>query len=317
LIIGGQRVRGGELTVGELVAFQVLMVSLLSPFERLIGLAGSLFAARADVERLDDVLTHPPDPAIAEDPAPAGGPPAPPASATGLELRRVTFGYSPGAPLIEALDASIPPGGRLALVGSSGSGKSTVARMVCGLYQPWAGEIVFGGRPRDAFPRDVLARAVRSVDQDVFLFEGTVRDNLTLWDPDVPDAALERAAADACILDSIRAREGGFDSPVAEGGGNFSGGERQRLEIARALVGEPRLLVLDEATSSLDAVTEAAISQNLRRRGCTCLVVAHRLSTIRDADEIVVLDRGRVVERGTHDQLLAAGQAYARLVESE
>jgi ABC-type bacteriocin/lantibiotic exporter with double-glycine peptidase domain len=314
LFVGGRRIDAGNLSVGELVAFQVVMVSFLQPFGQLIGLGGSLLAVRADIERLDDVLHHPADPGLAGDASPPEEGHRPSGA---VELRDVTFGYSTAAePLVRGLRASVPAGGRLAVVGPSGSGKSTIARLVCGLYEPWSGEILFDGRPRRAFARHALADAVRSVDQDIFLFEGTVRENLTLWAPGVTDEALRRAAADACILDDIVARDGGFDSAVVEGGANFSGGQRQRLEIARALVGNPRLLVLDEATSSLDARTEAAILQNVARRRCTCIVVAHRLSTVRDADEILVLERGRVVERGLHDELLARGQAYAGLVNT-
>ena len=204
----------------------------------------------------------------------------------------------------------------MALVGGSGSGKSTIARLVDGLYEPWSGEILFDGQPRAAYPRQAMAATVGSVDQDLFIFEGTVRENLTIWDRGVDEAALDRALVDASLREEIRARPGDLDAPVDVGGTSVSGGQRQRLEIARALVRDPRLLILDEATSALDPITEAAIVSNLRRRGCALLLVAHRLSTVRDADEIVVLERGQVVERGTHVELLALGGAYARLIEA-
>jgi ABC-type bacteriocin/lantibiotic exporter with double-glycine peptidase domain len=202
----------------------------------------------------------------------------------------------------------------VALVGGSGSGKSTVARLVTGQLEAWGGQILFDGRPRHEHPPAVLAQSMAFVQQEVYLFDGTVTDNLTLWDPTVPVTDVVRAAQDACIHDEVSAFPDGYSARILEGGRNLSGGQRQRIEIARALAGNPHLLVLDEATSALDSVTEGIVDANLRRRGCTCLIVAHRLSTIRDCDEIILLDRGKVAERGTHDTLLAADGAYARLV---
>ena len=235
-----------------------------------------------------------------------------------VELRNINFGYSPvDPPLIENFSLSLQPGQRVALVGASGSGKSTLAKLICGLYQPWEGEILFDGIPRREIPREVLASSLSLVEQDIFLFGGTVRDNLTLWDTTVPDEQLTKACQDAAIYETVMAIPGGYDGELLEGGVNLSGGQRQRLEIARALVRNPAILVMDEATSALDAQTEQIIVENLRQRNCSCILVAHRLSTIRDCDEIIVLEGGKVVRRGTHEELWGQGGVYERLIRSE
>jgi NHLM bacteriocin system ABC transporter peptidase/ATP-binding protein len=314
--IGGLRVIDGHLTMGMLVAFQSLTLAFLNPVNRLVGLGGQLQELQSGLNRLDDVLRAPVDPAAREL---AVGDDAIEARLEGyLTLREVSFGYSRlDPPLVDKLSLELRPGSRIALVGGSGSGKSTVARLVAGLYEPWTGEILFDGRPRAEVSRAVLAQSLAVVDQDISMFEGTLRDNLTLWDPTVSEQRLTDAAKDACIHDDITARPGGYGASVEEAGRNFSGGQRQRLEIARALVVSPRILVLDEATSALDPTTEKLIDDNLRRRGCTCLIVAHRLSTIRDCDEIIVLEKGRVAQRGTHAELVAQGGVYARLIATE
>ncbi|MDX1996879.1 MAG: NHLP family bacteriocin export ABC transporter peptidase/permease/ATPase subunit [Thermoanaerobaculia bacterium] len=309
--LGGLRVMNGSLSVGGLVAYQLLMTAFIAPINRLVSLGGRLQMVEGDMNRLDDVLRYPAElPTDITSSVLARG-----KLAGRLELRGVSFGYSRlDPPLLENLDLVLEPGSRVALVGGSGSGKSTLAKLVTGLYSPWSGQILFDGRERREIAPAELAASLAVVDQNVFLFEGSVRDNLTLWDATVPVQDVVAAARDAAIHDDISARPGGYESTIEEGGANWSGGQRQRLEIARALVGRPSLLVLDEATSALDPTTEERIDENLRRRGCTCLIVAHRLSTIRDADEILVLERGKVIERGRHDELVARAGAYARLI---
>jgi len=314
LVYGGWRVMEGQLSIGALVAFQGLMAMFQGPVGTLVALGGNLQTLAGDSGRIDDVLLQPLDPEVRARPADDGRP-----KLDGrVELRNVTFGYSRvRPPLVENFSLVLRPGQRVALVGGSGSGKSTLARLVCGLHEPWEGEVLLDGRPRAALPRPLLAASLAFVDQDLLFFEGTVRDNLTLWDPTVPRRQLERACEDARIHDVVQALPGGYDALLLEGAENLSGGQRQRLEIARALVHDPAVLVLDEATSALDAETELAIDRNLRRRGCATLVVAHRLSTVRDAEEIIVLDRGKVVQRGQHDELWRMGGEYARLIRSE
>ncbi len=314
LAIGARGVIDGVMTAGMLIAFQSLMGSVVEPVNQLVDLGGKLQEAHGGVNRLEDVFRHEEDPGIVNQPLLTEDGPR---IQGYLEMKDVTFGYSSlEPPLLNKFSLRVVPGQRVALVGGSGSGKSTVAKIASGLFEPWSGEVRIDGRLRSQIPRPVLNRSVALVDQDVFLFEGTVSENLTMWDGTVEERDLVAAAKDACIYDDISGRPGAFQSLVQEAGRNFGGGQRQRLELARALVLEPRILILDEATSVLDAETEREIDEHVRRRGCTCLIIAHRLSTIRDCDEIIVLERGVVVQRGKHENLIAEKGLYADLIRT-
>lgn len=337
LVLGGYYVIDGRLTIGSLVAFQLLMSSFLRPVASLVYLGQTIQDLQGDMARLDDVLAHPADvslPAVPGSNADASGVSTsvatPAKKVVGkdgqervrlqgyVELRNVTFGYNPLAPpLIENFNLKLKPGQRVALVGGSGSGKSTLAKLLTGLYQPWEGEVLFDDVPRGQLSSHMLANSLSMVDQDLIIFGGTVRENLTLWDSTVPDHLLSRACQDAEISDRLQALAGGYEGNLVEGGGNLSGGERQRLEIARALVNDPSILVLDEATSALDTESERLIVERIGLRGCSCLVVAHRLSTIRDCDEIIVLEHGDVVERGSHEALWELDGVYSGLLRAD
>ncbi|MGM0607905.1 MAG: NHLP family bacteriocin export ABC transporter peptidase/permease/ATPase subunit [Candidatus Muiribacteriota bacterium] len=313
LSIGGFKVIDGVMSIGMLIAFQSLMQSFLRPFENLVSLGGEMQSITADMKRLDDVFNYKQDRLYDEnkenleaDKVKLSG---------NLKIENISFGYNVlEEPFIKDFNLKLYPGKRVALVGGSGSGKSTIAKIVSGLNQEWGGAIFFDGKERNRIDRNIINNSISVVDQDISMFSGSIRDNLTLWDPTVPDESIINALKDAQIYDVVASRPEGLDAMVSENGGNFSGGQRQRLEIARALVCNPTILILDEATSALDPVTEKKIDENIRKRGCTCIIVAHRLSTIRDADEIIVLKNGKIVERGTHDKLSEKQGDYSKLI---
>ena len=305
----------GDFTVGMILAFQGFLTSFMTPAGKLVSAGQSIQEMRTDMERIEDVMTYPDDPIFrntdleAEEYDKLSG---------ALTMKNVTFGYSRLAPpLIENFNLELKRGARVAFIGSSGCGKSTLAKLISGLYQPWSGEILFDGKPITAIDRNVFTGSVAVVDQDIILFEDTIANNIRMWDTSIEDFEVILAARDAQLHEDIMQREGGYQYKLIEGGKDFSGGQRQRLEIARVLAQDPTMIIMDEATSALDAQTEYDVVQSIRNRGISCVVVAHRLSTIRDCDEIIVLDHGKVVERGTHDQLMALNGAYCKLVIAE
>ena len=315
MTIGGFSIMEGAMTAGMFMAFQSLMGSFQAPVNALVSLGSTLQTTEMQMQRLNDVRCYEVD--SLNFPEQQGQTEVPMDRLAGdLELRDVSFGYSPlEPPLLEHFDLHARPGQWVAVVGASGSGKSTLAKIVTGLYEEWGGQVLFDGIPRRQLPRKVVVASLAAVDQDIFLISGTVAENIALFDKTARRSDIVEAAKDACIHDDILKLNGGYEANIQEGGLNFSGGQRQRLEIARALAVNPSILVLDEATSALDPITEKQVLDNIRHRGCTCLVVAHRLSTIRDCDEIIVLSQGKIVERGTHRQMIEQDGPYSRLIE--
>ena len=321
--LGGVRVLAGEMTLGAMMAFYMLANCFLLPIGRFVQFADQFQVLEGHLQRIDDVLDSPEDSVLTQQEDHQTAPSRESARRLRLlgkvELRNVTFGYKTNQePLIKDFNLLVEPGQRVAIIGSTGSGKSTLASLIVGVHRPWTGEILYDDQPLEEIPRDLLTDSVSLVDQHIFLFAGSVRENLTMWDQESPEQAIVTAARDALVHEEILVRPQGYDSAVLEGGRNFSGGQQQRLEIARALVSYPSVMILDEATCSLDPLVESQIDEALRSRGITCLIIAHRLSTIRDSDLIVVLEEGREAQRGTHEELIRNKDGlYRRLIDSE
>ncbi|MCR1840582.1 NHLP family bacteriocin export ABC transporter peptidase/permease/ATPase subunit [Murimonas intestini] len=314
LILGVYLTMNGEFTVGMIMAFQGFLTSFTDPAMKLVSSGQVLQEMRTEMERVEDVMKYPTDinyEEISEEDEYR--------KLSGcIEMKNVTFGYSKlDEPLIKDFSLSLKTGSRVAFVGTSGCGKSTLSKLISGLYKPWSGEILFDGKPVDKIDRSVFTSSLAVVDQDIILFEDTIANNIKMWDSSIEDFEMIMAARDAQLHEDIMQRDGGYQYMMTEGGKDFSGGQRQRIEIARVLAQDPTIIILDEATSALDAKTEYDVVRSIKDRGITCIVVAHRLSTIRDCDEIIVLDYGKVVERGTHEELYAKGGIYAHLVSNE
>lgn len=318
--VGALRIMDGEMTLGALVAFTYLMGNFISPVNQLISVGTMLHETESDMNRIDDVINYELDDQFKENQASKNKVKEEISSKLVgyFEMKDVTFGYNTTMPaLIENFNLKLKPGSRVALVGGSGSGKSTVAKIASGLYKPWKGEILLDGKNKEEIPRSVITESLAVIDQEVLIFNGTIKENISFWDATISDKSIIQSARDAAIHDVIAARSDAYDSSVLEGGSNFSGGQRQRLEIARALATNPSILVMDEATSALDPTAEKTVMDNIKKRGCTCLIVAHRLSTIIDCDEIIVMEYGKIVERGTHHELMKKDGVYSKLIETK
>ena len=317
LIIGVYLTMEGSFTIGMVMAFQGFLGSFTAPASQLISAGQTLQEMRTEMERIEDVMKYPTD-VVCESETALNEDTEYDKLSGCVEMKNVTFGYSRlGEPLIRDFNLSLKPGSRVAFVGTSGCGKSTLSKLISGLYQPWSGEILFDGKKMTEIDRSVFTGSLAVVDQDIILFEDTIANNIKMWDSSIEDFEMIMAARDAQLHEDIMQRDGGYQYKLTEGGKDFSGGQRQRMEIARVLAQDPTIIILDEATSALDAKTEYEVVKSIKDRGITCIVVAHRLSTIRDCDEIIVMDHGNVVERGTHEELYARGGFYTQLVTSD
>lgn len=304
----------GSFTIGMIMAFQGLLSSFTAPVASLIGAGQTIQEMRTSMERIEDVMLYKDDPCYDIHTTDTNF-----SKLKGeIEVKNLTFGYSPlGEPVIKNFSLHIKPGQRIAIVGGSGCGKSTISKLISGLYQPWSGEILYDGKHLNEIDRDVFTGSLAVVDQDVILFEDTISNNIKMWNNTIEDFEMILAVKDAQMHEEIMEREGGYNYKIKEDGKDFSGGQRQRLEIARVLALDPSVIILDEATSALDAKTEFDVVKAIEERGITCIVIAHRLSTIRDCDEIIVLDNGIVKERGKHDELYAKGGIYTELISND
>ena len=318
LMLGVYFAMTSHFTVGMIMAFQGFLASFSAPATSLISAGQTIQEMRTSMERIEDVMQYPSDICYESKRVESNGEQSYSKLKGNIELKNVTFGYSRLAPpLIKDFNLSLKTGSRVAFVGPSGCGKSTLSKLISGLYQPWSGEILFDGKPINEIDRNVFTGSLAVVDQDIILFEDSISNNIKMWDGSIEDFEMIMAARDASLHEDIMYREGGYQCRLIEGGRNFSGGQRQRLEIARVLAQDPTIIIMDEATSALDAKTEYDVVQSIKDRGITCIVVAHRLSTIRDCDEIIVLDKGVVAERGTHEELYTKGGIYKELVSNE